>query len=81
MVQDEGSSVGDHLYITEMACKDKCEETEKCQSFTYCRYSTNCHLKDKKITGTEPKSYYAINNCFTTYKTCDNGTQKKYIVT
>ena len=74
MVQDQGKKVGDYMGLTDATahtCEEKCDNTNGCQSFTYCKDlfgEFNCHLKDKMLAGSEPAS--DDRKCFTTYKTC-----------
>ena len=80
-VQEEGNVVKDYIGedYTTAQCETKCEETAGCLSFSYCNAEKNCHLKDKRLTGSEPQT--SNPNCFSSYKTCKSGSQNKYIAT
>ena len=53
-------------------CKRVCEQTKGCESFFLC--DDSCHIKDKFLSGLEPHTSKIAEKCFTTYKSCAEGT-------
>ena len=53
-------------------CKRLCAQTNGCESFSLCDES--CHIKDKILGGLEPHTSKMEKKCFTTYKSCSEGT-------
>ena len=76
---DEGTEVAYRNVQSSLGCQNKCEETEGCESFTFCGRNdgvpSDCYLKDKILTGDEATK--GVSNCASYYKNCDYGT---YIV-
>ena len=70
---DEGNTLGGIEAMTLAECEESCDSTNGCRSFTYGNLNdnTNCWLKDKIITESEPTTY---NGYWTTYfQRCSDG--------
>ena len=57
-------------------CKRICAQTKGCESFSLCDGS--CQIKDKILSGVEPYTSKMEGKCFTTYKSCTEGTMFLY---
>ena len=53
-------------------CQRVCEQTPRCQSFSLC--DDSCHIKDKFLSGLESYTSKIKEKCFSTYKSCAEGT-------
>ena len=53
-------------------CKRICAQTKGCESFSLCDGS--CQIKDRALSGLEPHTSKIDEKCFTTYKSCTEGT-------
>ena len=64
-MKDEGNDVWSYSDSSEADCIKRCDQNEKCKSFTFCE-GNQCHLKDKHLDGTEAKKHVA--RCHSWYR-------------
>ncbi len=63
---DEGKNIATKYGVSLNECQKLCNEEKGCKSFALC--SSTCHLKDKILTGSEPK---IASGCTTYYRNCE----------
>ena len=71
IVRDEGNKISTSLGLTGNDCKQSCDESAGCNSFSRCdklHGFTTCALKDKLLDGSEPTEYK--RGCTTYYQHC-----------
>ena len=67
VADQEGNSVGDYNEKTLDQCKERCNESDRCNSLAFS--DGNCHLKDKCIDSSEPQRL--VQGYETHYKECN----------
>ena len=65
----EGVTLGSYEISTSEECREKCDQTERCNNFRFCAYDKKCKLYQGMLRGSEPEAE-SDGNCVTFYKKC-----------
>ena len=65
----EGVTLGSYEISTSEECRERCDQTERCNNFRFCAYDKKCKLYQGMLRGSEPEAE-SDGNCVTFYKKC-----------